>query len=207
MSETMDLPVDGRLLSYLLKSPVNDGGQWDMIINILTKYGVVPKSVYPEAFHSCSSRPLNWLLTYRLREFAATLRCMSEDGKSIQDLQKSKKAMLEEIHRILCISLGTPPTKFDWNYYTKDKKQKSIRNLTPQSFFKEHVKCDASNYVSLIHDPRNEYYKIYTVDYLGNVVGGKPVIYINVPIQVLKQQTRARLEDGKAVWFGCDGAF
>eukprot|EP00808_Paulinella_micropora_P016437 g75878.t1 len=201
---TADLPVEGRLFSYLLKKPVQDGGQWDMIVNIIEKYGVVPKKAFPESSHSSSSKSMNWLLTYRLREFAQELREMCSNGSSKTEVRGRKEAMLEEIHRILVICLGTPPTSFDWEYYTKDKKYKVVRDLTPLRFYKEYIKTDVSKYVSLINDPRNEYYKLYTVDFLGNVVGGRSVRYLNVPIEVMKEETRRELESGRAVWFGCD---
>lgn len=40
----------------------------------------------------------------------------------------------------------------------------------------------------MINDPRPEhgYKKLYTVQYLGNVVGGYPVRYINLSIEELK---------------------
>ena len=43
--------------------------------------------------------------------------------------------------------------------------------------------------VCLINDPRvgHDYYKLYTVQYLGNRIEGYPVRYINVPIDVLKK--------------------
>ena len=43
--------------------------------------------------------------------------------------------------------------------------------------------------VYLINDPRvgHDYYKLYTVQYLGNRIEGYPVRYINVPIDVLKK--------------------
>lgn len=39
--ETVDDPLDGRLLQALLASPVGDGGQWDMVANLVQKYGLV----------------------------------------------------------------------------------------------------------------------------------------------------------------------
>ena len=41
----------------------------------------------------------------------------------------------------------------------------------------------------LINDPRvgHNYYKLYTVQYLGNRIDGYPVRYINVPVNVLKK--------------------
>jgi bleomycin hydrolase len=32
--------VDGRLMNFLLKDPIMDGGQWDMVVNIIKKHGI-----------------------------------------------------------------------------------------------------------------------------------------------------------------------
>lgn len=39
--DTVNEPLDGRLLQTLLASPVGDGGQWDMVANLVEKYGLV----------------------------------------------------------------------------------------------------------------------------------------------------------------------
>ncbi len=43
--------------------------------------------------------------------------------------------------------------------------------------------------VCLVHDPRvsHPYGRLYTVQYLGNIVGGQKTLYNNQPIRVLKQ--------------------
>lgn len=112
--------------------------------------------------------------------------------------------MLEEIYRILCIFFGPPPKTFDWSYMTKDGEFKELTGLTPQSFYINHVTHQLENMVSLINDPRNPYGRLYTVDRLGNVVGGKEVQYINVPIDDLKKYAARTIASGDPVWFGCD---
>ena len=54
--KTVDEPVDGRLYSFLNAGPLADGGQWDMFANLVRKYGVVPKEVYPDAASATNSR-------------------------------------------------------------------------------------------------------------------------------------------------------
>ncbi|KAJ1940364.1 bleomycin hydrolase, partial [Linderina pennispora] len=119
-------------------------------------------------------------------------------------LRAMKDQMLEEIHKILVISLGHPPTKFDWVFYDKDKEFHEFRNLSPLQFYHDHVKLDCKQTVSLIHDPRNAYMKKYTVKYLGNVVGAEDVHYINLPVEELKKYAAKVIKDGRPVWFGCD---
>jgi len=61
-------------------------------------------------------------------------------------------------------------------------------------------------YVCLVHDPRTEhpYHRTYTVEFLGNVVGGQRVIYLNVPMEEMKAIAAQTIVDGEPVWFGCD---
>jgi bleomycin hydrolase len=44
----------------------------------------------------------------------------------------------------------------------------------------------------------------YTVECLGNVVGGELVKYLNIDTTQMKSLTQKMLEDGKPVWMGCD---
>ena len=58
--------------------------------------------------------------------------------------------------------------------------------------------------MSLVNDPRNEYFKLYTVEYLGNIEGGFPIRYVNIPINEMKNFAIQALRSGKPVWFGAD---
>lgn len=203
--KTRSEDVDSRIVHHLLESPVNDGGQYDMIINVIERHGLVPKSAYPESKHSCSSRTMNQFITAKLRQFAAELRDMHKKRDSEDALRAAKVTQLEIIYRIMCIFFGAPPSKFDWRFRTKKGDEYTEHlGLTPVKFAKELMNFDVSNMVSLISDPRNEYYRLYTVEYLGNVVGGRPVLYCNVPMEDLKKYTAMTIEKGEPVWFGCD---
>lgn len=147
---------------------------------------------------------LNWLLTNKLREFACTLRNAHSAGQSMESIQAVKTKMLEEVHRILTISLGEPPVKFDWTFRDKEKNYKSFKNQSPTEFYKEIVGFPLEDTVSLINDPRNAMNQLFTVEYLGNVVGGRPVTYVNVPIEQLKKYTIKSIKAHRPVWFGCD---
>ncbi|KAJ1678954.1 bleomycin hydrolase, partial [Spiromyces aspiralis] len=202
--DTLDEDLDGRVVQYLLHDPISDGGQWDMFVSLVEKYGLMPKAAYPETLHSSSSRNMDWLLTVKLREYAHRLRSKHAAGVPLSTLHSVRTGMLDEIHRILTISLGKPPTKFDWVFEDKDGKYKEFLDMTPQRFYKEVVGVDLTNTVSLINDPRNAYYKQYTVKYLGNIVGGIPVHYVNLPIERVKDLVTKVIVDKRPVWFGCD---
>ncbi|CAG8437640.1 11912_t:CDS:2 [Funneliformis mosseae] len=199
-----DEDIDSRIIQYLIQAPVNDGGQWDMVINILEKYGVVPKSAFPESYNSSNSSKLNWLVTTKLRDFAYHLRELHNAGKDHNTLRCVKIGMMEEIYRIIAISIGEPPKKFDWTFRDKNGKYHNYPNLTPKSFYQDIIGYKATETLSLINDPRNPYNRLYTVKYLGNIQGGFPIRYVNISIEMMKQLSIKVLRSGKPVWFGSD---
>lgn len=201
-----DKPWDSRLVMHLLADPIQDGGQWHMFINLINKYGVVPQTEMPESFQSSKSMRMNRMIARKLREFAKILRETHSQGESLKKLRELKKEMLADIYRILTISLGTPPQKFEWQVRDKDKKFHRFGNLTPKKFFEDHVELDLSDYVCLINCPMSDkiYDEVYTVDYLGNVVDGEIVRYLNLPSKILKEAAVKSIRDDHPVWFGCD---
>lgn len=203
---TANEPLTSRKVAFLLQTPQQDGGQWDMIVSIFQKYGVVPKTVMPESSNSSNSRDLNNYLNKKLRKDAVALRQLVAEGKTAEDIQTAKEAMLEDIYRFLATSLGTPPETFDFEYRDEDKNYHIDRNLTPQSFYEKYVGVDLEDYVSIINAPTADkpYNQSYTVEMLGNVVGGKEVKYLNVDMPTFKKLAIAQLEQGESVWFGCD---
>lgn len=203
---TADQELDSRKVAFLLATPQQDGGQWDMIVSIFQKYGVVPKAVMPESNSSSNSRDLNTYLNKKLRKDAVVLRKLVASGKSVIDIQTVKEKMLEEIYRFLATSLGTPPTTFDFEYRDEEKNYHLDQKLTPQSFYDKYVGVDLNEYISIINAPTADkpYNKTYTVEMLGNVVGGKEVKYLNVDMDRFKKLAIAQLEQGESIWFGCD---
>lgn len=203
---TANEPLTSRKVAFLLQTPQQDGGQWDMIVSIFQKYGVVPKTVMPESSNSSNSRDLNNYLNKKLRKDAVALRQLVAEGKTAEDIQTAKEAMLKDIYRFLATSLGTPPETFDFEYRDEDKNYHIDRNLTPQSFYEKYVGVDLDDYVSIINAPTADkpYNQSYTVEMLGNVVGGKEVKYLNVDMPTFKKLAIAQLEQGESVWFGCD---
>ena len=204
--ETLDEPLNGRLLAYLLYSPLNDGGQWDMFCNIVEKYGVVPKEAMPETAVSSKTQEMNYYLTAKLREYACILRKEHEKGKSFRQLKEKKEEMLYNIYKILCICLGEPPKEFDFEI--RDKKDNWICDygITPKKFYEKYIGLNLSEYVSLINAPTEDkpFNQCFTVKYLGNVKEGKKIHYLNLPMKELKEAAIAQMKNGHPVWFGAD---
>jgi bleomycin hydrolase len=204
MIKTSDKPIDDRTVAFLLGRPIDDGGQWNMAVNLVMKHGLVPKSAYPESKSSSATRRMNQILLHLLRASAAELRGLAADGASEAELNAHKETRMNDVWRILCIHLGTPPETFDWQWRDKDKKFHREGEMTPHQFVERFIKDDIEDFVCLVHDPRNAEMQTYTVEWLNNVVDGPPVIYLNIPIKAMKDITRAMLEDDLPVWMGCD---
>ena len=203
---TADQELTSRKVAFLLQTPQQDGGQWDMVVSLFEKYGVVPKSVYPESISSSNSRELNTYLNKLLRQDAQILRDLIHSGADSEAVASKKQALLQEIFNFLAMSLGLPPREFDFSYRDKDNQFHTESGLTPQSFYKKYVDLQLDDYVSIINAPTTDkpYGKSYTVDMLGNVVGSRPVRYLNVPMDRLKELAIAQMKAGETVWFGSD---
>ena len=177
-----------------------------MVVSLFEKYGVVPKSVYPESVASSNSRELNQYLNKLLRQDAQILRDLIAGGADQAAVQAKKEELLQEIFNYLAMTLGLPPRQFDFAYRDKDDNYQSEKNITPQAFFERYVGLKLSDYVSVINAPTADkpYGKSYTVEMLGNVVGAPSVRYINLPMDRFKELAIAQMKAGETVWFGSD---
>ena len=206
--QTADLPTDDRVVSYLLKDnvPISDGGQWDMFVNIVNKYGIVPKDAMPETFQSSDTKNVNGELTRYMRKAALELRNAVHKKASKKEINAIKEKYLCNAYGFLCECYMEPPKSFDFEYITKDKEYKIEKDYTPLTFKKAMIGDMLEDYVGLINAPTDDkpYDKMYTVKYLGNVVGGNIVKYLNLPMDEIKKIMVQSLKDGNIIWFGSD---
>lgn len=204
--DTLDEPLDGRLVSYLLADPIGDGGQWDMFKSLVKKYGVVPKEAMPETACSRNTREMDSYLTRYLRGAAKRLRESHAAGVAADDLAAMKKEMMGDVYHLLVTCLGEPPASFGVRLRDKDGRLALSGTFTPAAFFDEAVGMDVDDYVSLISAPTADkpFGHTYTVSRLGNVVEDGGVRYLNLPIRRLKECAVAQLREDLPVWFGCD---
>lgn len=207
ITQSHEEPVDSRLVQYLLTDPTQDGGQYSMFLNIVKKYGLIPKDLYNDAAYSTTaSRKWNSILTSKLREFAETIRetLKTKDIES-KEFKELRTSMQKEIFRLMTLFMDLPPVKpdekFTWTYQDKDKKVHTIES-TPLEFASKYAKLDAAKPVSLINDPRNPYGKLIKIDRLGNVIGGEETLYLNVDNKTLTDLIVKRLKNDKPVFFG-----
>lgn len=202
--ETADRPLDDRLVMWLLTAPVQDGGQWDMFVGLVKKYGVVPIAAMPESFSSSNSRTMNHLLTRRLRKGAKELR---DAVVAQEDLAPVREKIIGEIYHMLLSFLGEPPTDFTLEYRDDDHGFHRVSDLTPHSFYDQYLDdLKLEDYVSVINAPTEDkpFFQTFTVDYLTSVTEGQPIKYLNLPIEDLKDLSIKQLKDQEGVWFGCE---
>lgn len=217
--------LDGRLVQHMLREPLSDGGQWDMVYNLVDKYGLVPQSLYPDSWNAMNSGVVNSIVLSKLREYALVLREMVRSGEAgVEAVRSEKTRMVKEIHTILTLTLGPPPKageEFVWDFVDKEGKARTVR-ATPREFArdietegkggvwgagKKEVRITRegiAGMLSLVHDPRHERLTHLSVDRLGNIVGGRGVRYVNVDMTTLKAACVKQLEAGIPVFFGCD---
>lgn len=198
------LDDDDRALSYILENPMQDAGQWDMLVNLIRKHGLVPKAFMPETESSSNSRQMNNVLNYWIRHGCQRLRTLSRSGASPEEIEASRAETLDVIYRVLRMHLGDPPATVQWQWTDKQGEFHRDPETTPVEFAHKYVELPLDDYVCLVNDPRNEYGRTYTVEYLGNMVGGNPVVYLNVEIELMRTIARDTIVAGEPVWFGCD---
>ena len=66
-------PADGRLLQHLLHNPAEDGGQWQMLVNVIEKYGLLPKKCFPESWNSEETRRLKEMINTKVCGYCTIL--------------------------------------------------------------------------------------------------------------------------------------
>ena len=198
--DTKDLPLEDRKVDWLLKNAIGDGGQFTGVSNLIMKYGVVPKEVMPETYQSDNTGQMCMILKWKLREYALELR-----GLKANKTAERKEAMLTEIYRILVECLGVPPTEFEWTRYDKAGNVVSTKKYTPKSFYQEYIGDDLEhNYIMVMNDPSREYNKVYEIEYDRHVYDGENWVYLNLPIEKVKELAIASIKDNTAMYFSCD---
>ena len=198
--ETADLPTNDRTVMHILSTGVHDGGQWDMAISLIKKYGVVPSWVMPETVHSTGTAKYLPILNRKLREDALELRAMAKEGK---DTAARREEMLAEIYNALCILYGQPPRSFDFEYTDKDEHYHCERNLTPHTFLEKYVGNDLDDYVVIISSPIHALNRTYCQPFMGDVVE-ENMFWLNLSQEELEDLTIRQLQAGEGVMFSCD---
>ncbi len=202
--ENRSLKMKDRKIEWLFRHPISDGGVWNMVVDIVEKYGLVPTEAMPESYNSNNTRTMNRLLQRKLREDGLILRRMYAKKKKLSDLRKAKSKMLAEIYRMLVINLGEPPKEFTWRYEDKNGELSKSRNFTPMEFYHEILNIDLHDYVMLMNDPTREYYKLYEIKYDRNMYDKPNWTFVNLPTEKLKEFAKRSILNDEPMYFSCD---
>lgn len=203
--DTKNLPFDDRKVDWLFSNPLSDGGQFTGVSDLIMKYGLVPSDAMPETYQANNTSQMAMLLKLKLREDGLALRDAAASGASDKKLQKMKVSFLSEIYRMLALCLGEPPTEFVWTRCDKDNKVVSRKTYTPESFYEEFIGEDLEdNYIMIMNDPCREYGKVYEIDYDRHVYDGHNWLYVNLPVERIKEMAIASIKDNVAMYFSCD---
>ena len=203
--DTKDLPFEDRKVDWLFSNPLSDGGQFTGVSNLIVKYGVVPAEAMPETFQSDNTSQMATLLKLKLREDGLALRDAAASGASAKKLQKMKVEQLSGIYRMLALCLGEPVKEFEWTRCDKENNIVSRKTYTPKLFYDEFIGEDLeNNYVMIMNDPCREYGKVYEIDYDRHVYDGHNWLYVNLPVERIKEMAIASIKDNTAMYFSCD---
>ena len=200
--DTKHLPMEDRQVEWLFKNPLNDGGQYTGVSNLIMKYGVVPTEVMPENYQSNNTSQISYLISLKLREYGLKLRAQ----KDRRAPAAMKVEMLKEIYSMLVRAYGVPPTEFEWTRCDKDGNILETKKYTPKSFYAEYF-GDLNlekDFVMVMNDPSREYYKVYEIEYDRHVYDGDNWVYLNLPIDEVKALAAASIKDNTAMYFSCD---
>ena len=200
--DTKHLPMDDRKVEWLFKNPLNDGGQFTGVSNLVMKYGVVPAEVMPENYQSNNTAQVGNLIKLKLREYGLVLRAQKDRRAPVA----LKTEMLKEIYSMLVRAYGVPPTEFEWTRHDKEGNPIETKTYTPRSFYQEYFGgIDLEkDFVMVMNDPSREYYKVYEIEYDRHVYDGDNWVYLNLPIEEVEKLAIASIKDNTAMYFSCD---
>ena len=203
--DTKDLPFEDRKVDWLFSNPLSDGGQFTGVSNLITKYGLVPSEAMPETYQANNTSQMANLIKLKLREDGLDLREAAANGASAKKLQAMKVEQLSEVYRMLALCLGEPVKEFEWIRCDKSNNIVSRKTYTPKSFYDEFIDEDLeNNYIMIMNDPCREYGKVYEIDYDRHVYDGHNWVYVNLPVERIKEMAIASIKDNTAMYFSCD---
>ena len=203
--ETAGRDMTDRDVEFFFKSPVADGGVWNLFYDVAEKYGVVPQSVMPETEHSNNTSQMAGVLKEYLRTCGWNLREAIASGAKTKDVRKQKVDALKGVYRILALCMGEPPVEFTWRYRDASGAVKSV-TTTPLEFYKGIIPADYNpdNYVMVMNDPTREYYKVYEIANYRNTYEGVNWVYLNLPNEEIKPAALASIKADTPLYVSCD---
>lgn len=189
---------------FIIDEYTSDGGWWNMFSNLVTKYGLVPKSAMKETFQSEDSDDMNQILNTCLQSCANHIH--KNKNMTNDDIEEIRTETMKQIYSILVKFLGEPPKKFRWSYTNDEGESTIITDLEPKSFKNMVIPgVNLDDFVVLTHLPgKLTEKKIYEVKYTNNIYEGDNFKFLNLPMKELAKYTSKSILAGFPVWFAAD---
>lgn len=205
MIRTASKDINDQEVVFYFKSPIGDGGVWNLFYNVAEKYGVVPQSVMPESEHANNTGQMVGVLNERLRAGGYAIREMAAKGTKEAQLRAEKITILKDVYRVLALCLGEPPTTFTWRYKTTDGQVKTLTS-TPMDFYRSLVTPDYNpkNYIMVMNDPTRPYYQVYDIQNYRNTLEGINWVYLNLPNDAIKAAALSAIKNNEPLYVSCD---
>lgn len=201
--ETTDKDIEDRELQAILQDPIPDGGWWNYWVNLLEKYGCVPKEIMPETYNSSRTGNMNHILNTMAIRDAVELRQLAQKGQKPPALRQRKKELLLNYYKVLVLHLGPPPEKFTWRYKDKDEKVFE-QTYTPSEFYHASIDFNLRDFVTIADHAMYPYNKHYEIKMCRNIAGTPNMDFINLPVKALKDYAFKTLQDSIPIWFAAD---
>ena len=204
--DTGKKPIDDQRVQFFFHHPINDGGTFCGVADLVDKYGLVPAEVMPESYSSDNTSIARTLISSKLREFGLQLRDMVEKGKSASAINKAKTRMLSQIYHMLQLTIGEPPQKFTYAFKNKDGRSlTAAKEYTPMSFAQEVVgKPLNGTFIMVMNDPRRPYNKVYEVEYDRHTYDGHNWRYVNLSMDDIERMAISALKHGQKLYSSYD---
>ena len=195
--DTRKEDMTSQTVDWLFMNPINDGGTFTGVADLVNKYGLVPSSAMHESYSANNTSRMNTFLKLKLRQGGVQIREMADKKATEAQLMAKKEEIMKDVYRILALSIGVPPTEFTFEG----------KKYTPMEFAAEYGNSEICNdYIMLMNDPTREYYKVYEIDRDRHTYEGHNWLYVNLPIEEIKEMAIASLKDSTAMYFSCDVA-
>lgn len=201
-----DKPVDSRKNEILLKGPIDDGGDWNYVVKLVDKYGVVPKELMPDTYSAGHTSQMNGLLKTLVRKGIKDIRDAAQKGADTSKLREIKKDTLKKVYKVLVLCLGNPPDKFEWRYKDKDGKVSAWKEYTPQKFYKEFTGGNLSDYVAFVNYAGRPIHAKIEWAWNRNSADGPNMAAVNITRGEMADLAMKSVMGDEAVWFACNAS-
>lgn len=200
------LSIEDPKVQFFFKHPINDGGTFCGVSDLVDKYGLVPMSIQPETFSAENTSKMQSLISSKLREYGLELRNMVNKKAKAANIMKRKTEMLATVYNMLSLTLGEPVKEFNYAFANKKGQTATpVKRYTPKSFAQEVVGRQLNGtFIMAINDPRRPYYKTYEVEYDRHTYDGHNWKYINLPMEDIAKMAIATLKDGRKMYSSYD---